>query len=131
MSRHPLYRSGTLQPVKLGDVLRQLRDQSGKPGWEVAAAAQTDASVLSKIELGKRLPTPAQLAALAKFFGVPLAPLESRRLAQEMLGYYGSHPQLAEATAILREEACEYRVKKKPIPANNPPKAVNNSKKNR
>lgn len=79
-----------------------------------------DSTHLSKIENGRRLPTQAQVAALAKFFKVPLQPLEQRRLAEEMMNYYGSHPGFAAAAAIVQDEAGEYHVKK-------PSKAVSKS----
>lgn len=118
-------RHATAPKETLGEQLRRLREGTGLPGWEVAGAARMDSTHLSKIENGKRLPTAAQLAALAKFFKVPLAPLETRRLAEDMMKWYGGHPDFAAATALVREEAGEYRVKKRSMPVSKPAKPVN------
>jgi transcriptional regulator with XRE-family HTH domain len=64
-----------------------------------------DSTLLSKIETGKRRPTAPQLAALAGFYSVDVAPLESLRLVEEIRERYGDSPQLAAAGAILHEEA--------------------------
>ena len=109
----------------LGEQLHRLREAAGRPGWEVAAAARMDSGLLSKIENGKRPATQAQLAALAKFFKVAVEPLETRRLAEDMMKWYGAHPGFEAATAIVREEAGEYRVKNKPAMASKPAIAVN------
>ena len=84
-----------------------------------------DSALLSKIENGKRAVTQPQLAALTAHFKVELAPLEARRIAEEVRRWYGGSPALAAAAAILREEAGEYRVKKKPAKVNKPAAAVN------
>src|SRR5687767_10169023 len=86
-------------PQSLGSILRELREKASLPGWKVASAAKMDSTLLSKIENGKRAATQAQLAALAKFFKVELEPLETRRLAEEMLRSYGNHPAFAAASA--------------------------------
>lgn len=92
----------------LGSQLRRMREAVGVVGWRAAAAAEMDSAKLSKIENGWLLPTPPQLAALAKYFRVPVGPLEARRLAEEVLKAYAGNPALVEATAIIREEAGEY-----------------------
>jgi len=88
-----------------------------------------DSALLSKIENGKRLPTQQQLVALARFFKVPLYPLEARRLAEDMMKWHGGNPVFAEATAILHEEAGEYLAKKVSTAVSKPAKAVNKRKK--
>jgi transcriptional regulator with XRE-family HTH domain len=117
------------KPDTLGEQLRALRRAAGRPGWEVAAAAKMDSTKLSKIETGKRLPTEQQLAALAKFFNAPLAPLERRRLAEELMKSYGDHPEFDAAADIVREEIGEHRVKKMPAAVSKRPKTVNKSEK--
>lgn len=107
-------RQAAAAAASLGQELRRLRADAGCPGREVAAAAEIDSGLLSKIENGKRLPTQKQLAAMAKFFGAPLAALETRRLAEEMKRQFGSSPQFVAATTLLQEEAGEYRPKKIP-----------------
>jgi transcriptional regulator with XRE-family HTH domain len=109
--------------------LRSLREARGLPLRLPAAAAEIDSALLSKIELGQRLPTRAQLAALTRFYGIENGPFEARRLAEEMLRSHGDDPALAEATAIIREEAGEYRVKNIRASVNKPGKSVSNRKK--
>lgn len=115
----------------LGEQLRLLRGKADVPGWKAAGAAEMDSTLLSKIENGKRLPTQEQLAALAKFFKVPFEPLEARRLAEEMRKWHGDNPAFAAASAILREEAGEYRAKNVSTAVSKPTKAVNNRRKSK
>lgn len=73
-----------------------------------------DSTLLSKIELGQRLPTQEQTAALAKFFRVALTELESMRMAEKFLSDNGHNPAAAAlAVARIRESAGEYFVKTK------------------
>jgi transcriptional regulator with XRE-family HTH domain len=119
-------RQNAAEALPLGEQLRLLREKAGVPGREVAAAAQMDSAAFSKIENGKRLPTQDQLAAMAKFFKVPLQPLEARRIVEELLRKHGDNPALTHAAAaILREDGGEYRVSKRPTAVSKPAKAVN------
>ena len=78
-----------------------------------------DSALLSKIELGLRLPTQEQTAALAKFFGVRATELESMRMAEKFIADNGHNPEAAAlALARIRESAGEYRVKTKRATAN-------------
>ena len=92
----------------LGAWLRQLRQQRNLPLRSVAAGAEMDSTHLSKIELGQRLPTEAQTAALAKFFGVQVEEMEAKRIAARFLHDFGQHPAASRAIMILREQAGEY-----------------------
>ena len=124
-------RQSTAEAQPLGEQLRLLRGMAEVPGWKAAAAAKMDASLLCKIENGKRPVTQEQLAALAKFFKAPFEPLEARRLAEDMKKRYGDHPNLAEATSILREEAGEYPAKKMSTAVSNRAKPVNKRRKSK
>jgi len=88
-----------------------------------------DSTLLSKIENGRRLPTAAQVAALAKFLKVPPAPLERQRLAEEMIKRYADHPEFEAAAAIVREQAGEYGANNLSARVSKSAKAVNKSKK--
>lgn len=61
---------------QVGRRLRQLRrelaarEERDVEGAEVAAAVEVSDAAYSRYELGKRIPKPAVLAALAKHFGV-------------------------------------------------------------
>lgn len=115
--------------TSLGQQLRALREAANVPGRLIAAAAGIDSAVLSKIENGKRLPTVPQLAAMAKFFKVALAPLEGRRMVEEFRRKHGDSPAFAHAATILREEEGEYRVKNKPTAVSKSAKPVNKRRK--
>ena len=98
----------------LGQRLRQLREDRGLPQWKVGHVAEMDSALLSKIELGLRLPTQEQTAALAKFFGVRATELESMRMAEKFIADNGHNPEAAAlALARIHERAGEYRVKTK------------------
>jgi transcriptional regulator with XRE-family HTH domain len=100
-----------------------LREEKSLPLWKVAHVAEMDSTGLSKIELGQRLPTPEQTAALAKFFGVALTELESMRMAEKFLRDNGHNPEAAAlAGARIRESAGEYSVKRKQATASKPGK---------
>lgn len=95
-------------------MLRRLRETKELPLWKVAHAAEMDSTLLSKIELGQRLPTQEQTAALAKFFGVAVTELESMRMAEKFLSDNGHNPAAAAlALTRIRESAGEYFVKRK------------------
>ena len=115
----------------MGWQLRQLREGRGLPLWKCAAVAELDSTLLSKIELGHRLPSRRQLLALAAFYRADALALEARRIAEEMLKLHGDNPALPAATAIIREEVGEYRVKKMSRPVNKPRRLVNKQKKER
>ena len=88
-----------------------------------------DSTLLNKIEHGRRLPTEAQLAAFAKFFGIAIIPLRERWLAEKMMQKFGRHPECAAAARIINETAGEYRGKKRSISGSKPPSAGDNRKK--
>ena len=98
---------------KLGGALRRMRKEKGLPLRSVAAAAEMDSTLLSKIELGQRLPTEPQTRALAKFFGVAFEELEAKRLAEHFWMDHGGSPAAREAVNLLREQAGDYAVRKR------------------
>ena len=85
--------------------LRSLREQRGVPLRSVAAAADLDSTLLSKIELGDRLPTDAQADALARYYKIPADEMRRRVVAGRILQQFGDDPALRDAISIVREEA--------------------------
>jgi transcriptional regulator with XRE-family HTH domain len=67
-----------------------------------------DTALLSKIELGQRIPTEKQTAAFAAFFGVPIEELEAKRIAERFWMENRDNPAAGKAVAILRETAPVY-----------------------
>ena len=84
--------------------LRGLREKRDVPLRVVAAAADMDSTLLSKIELGDRLPTDAQADALARYYKVPADEMRSRLVAGRILQQFGDDPMLHDAISIVREE---------------------------
>jgi len=107
MSKAP-YREAAPRPVRLGEWLRQLREQRGLPLREVADAAGMDLAHLQKIELGQRLPTEQQTRRLAKFFKLDETETQARRIAEKFQHEFAEHPAAKEAIIILAEEAGVY-----------------------
>lgn len=114
----------------LGATLRRQREDRALPLWKVASAAEMDSTLLSKIELGQRLPTQEQAAALAKFFGVDPIELESMRMAEKFLHDNGHNPAAAAlALARIQETAGSDFVNRKRTAVNYRTKPVQKSKK--
>jgi transcriptional regulator with XRE-family HTH domain len=85
--------------------LRKLREQRQVPLRVVAAAVDIDSTLLSKLEIGDRLPTEAQAGALARYYEVSAEEMRRRVLAARIIHDYGSDPALPEALSLVREEA--------------------------
>ena len=92
--------------------LRALRTSRQLPIRAVAAAAEMDQTLVSKIELGLRWPTDEQLAAFSKFFGVDEGEIQRRLLAARFWKNIGEDdPELAMAVATqVHEDAAAYVV---------------------
>jgi hypothetical protein len=95
------YSSPAPPPVKLGEWLRQLREQRGLPLREVADAAGMDLAHLHKIE---------QTTKLARFFKLDGTETQARRIAEKFRHEFAEHPAAKEAIGILAEEAGLYTV---------------------
>ena len=102
----------TSAPATLGAWLRQLRQDLNLPLRSVAAAAEIDSTLLSKIELGQRLPTEQQMRAFAAFFKVPPEEMEAKRLAEKFWTDHGENPAAGKAALLIKEKAAEYKTKK-------------------
>jgi transcriptional regulator with XRE-family HTH domain len=87
-----------------GTFLRRQREQRELPLRVVAAAAGMDQAHLSKAELGQRIPTPAQTAALALFFRQDPVEWEARRIAQRFRQDHAGNPAVARALLLLQGE---------------------------
>ena len=86
-----------------GEWLRQMRDEKDVPLRVVAAAADMDQAHLSKVELGHRVPTEKQTAALARYFGVDLHEMEARRIAEKFHQDFADNPAAGKAVQMLNE----------------------------
>jgi transcriptional regulator with XRE-family HTH domain len=91
--------------MRLGGWLRGERRRKGAPLRVVAAAADMDTALLSKIELGQRLPTEAQTGKLARFLGVDELEMHARRIVEKFWQEHGDHPAAAGAIRMLAGDA--------------------------
>jgi transcriptional regulator with XRE-family HTH domain len=97
----PLYRQP--RPNRLGTWLRELRQNKELALREVAAAVEMDQAHLSKVELGQRVPTDKQAAALARYFSIDPHQVEARRIAEKFCNDYSGNSAVATAIQILNE----------------------------
>lgn len=96
----------------LGPFLRNLRLHRGLALWQVAAGAEMDSTLLSKIELGHRLPTQEQAGLLAKFFNIGVGEVEGRRIMAKFWREHGDNPAVGEAVQKIQETAAAFVVNK-------------------
>jgi len=74
----------------------------------VAAAIGIDSTLLSKLERGDRLPTDAQVANLAAYFGVPVDELVAQVIAERIVADYGDKSATLRAIKIVKERLSDY-----------------------
>jgi HTH-type transcriptional regulator, competence development regulator len=86
-----------------GEWLRQMREEKGVPLRVVAGAAEMDQAHLSKVELGQRIPTEKQSAALARYFGVEVHDAEARRIAEKFRQDFADNPAAGKAVQLLND----------------------------
>src|ERR1041385_4820547 len=97
-------KSNNATSPRFGEWLRHLREEKGALQRTVAAAADMDVAVLSKIELGQRVPTEEQTAKFAKFFKVKETEAQGRRIAEKFYHENEGSPAAArEAIQFLAE----------------------------
>ena len=104
MSRQPKSKRQVQDENPLGKWLRELRHGRGVPLRVVAAAADMDTALLSKVELGQRLPTEKQTAALAAYFSVPLEQMEAKRLAEKFWMENKDNPAAPRAAKLISKK---------------------------
>ena len=80
-----------------------MRDDKKVPLRVVAAAAEMDQAHLCKIELGHRVPTEKQTAALARYFEVNPQDLEARRIAEKFRQDFAKNPAAPMAVQLLHD----------------------------
>lgn len=97
---------------RFGGWLRGLREAKKLPLRVVAAAAEMDQAHLSKVELGQRLLTAEQAAAIANFYGLDANEIEARRIVEKFHLAHANNPAAKQAIHMLQESPAAYRVKK-------------------
>jgi len=102
MARHK--KAGYAAPTQtFGEWLREMREKKDVPLRVVAAAADMDQAHLSKVELGHRVPTEKQAAALARYFGVNAHDMEARRIAEKFRQDFADNPAAGKAVQMLND----------------------------
>jgi transcriptional regulator with XRE-family HTH domain len=94
--------------LPFGDWLRQMREAKGALQRDVAAAADMDVAVLSKIELGQRLATEDQARNLARFFGVNENEAQARRMVEKFRQEAAENPDAARRAVSMLAESAGY-----------------------
>lgn len=107
MSRQPKSKRQAPDENPLGKWLRELRHNRSIPLRVVAAAAEMDTALLSKVELGQRLPTEKQTAALAVYFSAPLEEMEAKRLAEKFWIENKDNPAARRAAKLISRKQPE------------------------
>lgn len=102
----------TAPSQRFGEWLRGLREGKELPLRVVAAAAEMDQAHLSKVELGQRLLTAEQAAAIAKFFDLDANEIEARRIVEKFRLEHADNPAAEQAIHMLHEGPAAYGVKK-------------------
>ena len=93
----------------LGAWFRQARNERELPIRAVAAAAEMDQALLSKIELGQRLPTEEQASRIANYLGIDGTKVIGRLFAERFIRDHKDSPAAAqEAINILGEHGPAY-----------------------
>lgn len=92
----------------IGEALKGFREAEGLSVRKAAANADMDATVLSRIEHGHRLPTAVQLAILAKLYGQPLESLLIINTYTEIKQKYGQTEHFSETVHMLYEDSGSY-----------------------
>lgn len=95
--------------IELGALLRRLREARKEPLRVVAAAADIDSTLLSRIERGERLPTERQMTALAAHFGVPLEDLRPMRNAARMMRQWADPEEVLRAADVIERTSSSRR----------------------
>jgi transcriptional regulator with XRE-family HTH domain len=97
---------------RFGEWLRSLREANELPLRVVAAAAEMDQAHLSKVELGQRLLTSEQAAAISRFFHLDATEIEARRIVEKFRLEHADNPAAEQAIHMLHEDPAAYRSKK-------------------
>lgn len=102
----------TATSQRFGEWLRSLREARSFPLRVVAAAAEMDQAHLSKVELGQRLLTTEQAAAIARFYDLDANDVEARRIVEKFRIEHANNPAARQAIQMLHEDRITYGVKK-------------------
>jgi len=98
----------------IGQILREIREESGHSLQEVQQQVDIDLTQLSRIENGKRLPTTEQIQKLAKFYNYDDKVLLIHRESDKII-YSFDYPEYAIETLKVAEEKIRYGMQYLPL----------------
>ncbi len=99
-------------PEKLGDYIRQLREQAEMPLRKLAALLDIDQSTLSKLERGERPINRQMLPIIAKTFNVDEKELVIKFMSKQV-AYQLAEEKYAKDILVAAEEEIKYQIKQK------------------
>ena len=99
-----------MSKTKLGEILRDLRNEKKLPLWKVAAQLDIDVAILSKMERGERKLTRDVVIKLAEIYQHELDPLMIQFLSEKIL-YEVADEDLASEALQLADASVAYSVK--------------------
>ncbi len=95
---------------RLGEKLRNLRQEKDLPLRTVAVALNIDQAMISKVERGLRKLSREQVIRLAKFFDIPASEFLIPWMADKIVYELGEKDELAQEALNVAEEEVVYRV---------------------
>jgi adenine-specific DNA-methyltransferase len=98
----------------IGQILKEIREESGYPLQEVQQHVDIDLTQLSRIENGKRLPTVEQIQRLAKFYNCDDKFLLIHRESDKIV-YSFEYPEFAIETLKVAEAKVRYGIQYLPM----------------
>ena len=99
---------------KIGQIIRELREQKSLLLRQVAAEIEIDQALLSKIERNERMPTKDQVKRLAKFFGKDENELIIAFLSDKLV-YEVRNEEMALKAMQIAEKKINYTIKNKNV----------------
>jgi len=99
-------------PLPLGTLFRQKREEKGLLVRQVAAVIETDQAIISRIENNDRYPTREQVLKLAGLYGLDQKEILSAWIAGKMVREYGDELYAPEAFKEAHDQIL-FRINKK------------------
>jgi transcriptional regulator with XRE-family HTH domain len=90
--------------MTIGQHLKTLRSEQNRTLHQVAVGTDIDATLLSKIERGERLPTDNQLISLAHFFNIAFKTLQIEAIADKIIKDYGLNATTMQAIHLVQTQ---------------------------
>ena len=103
--------NGNLENIGL--YIKKIRTEKELTLHQVAVGTDIDATIISKIERGGRIPTNEQLNKIANFFEIPIELLKQKTIAEKIIKEYGINETTFNAIQLVNEQFVEYKKQNK------------------